>query len=188
MAAVRASLRAYAQDVYDIDEIVARVNVALSRDTLDNEFATLFYGVLDPATRRLTYCNAGHEPPLLLRQGKLSSLTAGGMIVGVDEKQEYDKGLVDLLPGDLLLIYTDGLSEAFNFAGQKFGRQRIIEAMLQTEGHSAQQALNHVLWQMRRFVGLNRSPDDLTLVCIRVTNQQPLPAATLHVPPTRSPR
>ena len=106
MASVRASLRAYAQDVYDLDEVISRVNHALCRDTLDNEFATLWYGVLDPSRMRLTYCNAGHEPPLLYRDGNVYTLEAGGMIVGVDPTQAYQKGLWDLKPGDcLLLVY-----------------------------------------------------------------------------------
>lgn len=170
MASVRAFIRAYSQDVYDIDEIVARVNVQLTLDTLDNEFATLFYGVLDPSTLRLTYCSAGHEPSLLLRDGQLSALTTGGMIVGIDPLQEYEKGIVQLKKNDLLLIYSDGLTDAFNFARQKFGRQRVIDAMHEAaKGNmSARDAMNHVLWQMRRFAGLRTNNDDLTLVMIKV--------------------
>lgn len=170
MASVRAFIRAYSQDVYDIDEIVSRVNIQLEMDTLDNEFATLFYGVLDPTTLRLTYCSAGHEPTLLLRDGQLSALTTGGMIVGIDPDQEYEKGIVQLKKNDLLLIYSDGLPDAFNFAQQKFGRQRIIDAMHEAaKGNmSAKDAMNHVLWQMRRFAGLRTNNDDLTLVMIKV--------------------
>ncbi|KAK0357937.1 hypothetical protein LTR94_037370, partial [Friedmanniomyces endolithicus] len=66
MAATRSFIRAYAQDVYDIDEIMNRVNQALCRDTRDNEFATIFYGVVDPKRKQLTYCNGGHEPPIVV--------------------------------------------------------------------------------------------------------------------------
>ena len=168
MASVRASLRAYAQDVYDLDEIISRVNTALVRDTLDNEFATLFYGVLDPQSMRLTYCNAGHEPPMLLRDGRITELDTGGMIVGVDDGQPYEKGLVQLLPGDLLLIFTDGLSEALNFQEKMFGRDRIRKALREAGDLDAARALNSVVWEMRRFVGLNRPVDDLTLVAVKV--------------------
>jgi sigma-B regulation protein RsbU (phosphoserine phosphatase) len=168
MASVRASLRAYADDVYDLDEVISRVNVALCRDTLDNEFATLYYGVLDPATNRLTYCNAGHEPPLLMRKGEFIPLDIGGMILGVDELQRYDKSLIDLQPGDLLVMYTDGLIDAFNDRGEKFGRERLRRAMRDAAGKSARDALHHILWEMRRFVGLQRSNDDTTLVVVRV--------------------
>ena len=169
MASVRASLRAYAQDVYDLDEVISRVNVALTRDTLDNEFATLFYGVLDPETKRLTFCNAGHEAPLLLRAGKFVPLETGGMIVGIDAEQQYEKGIIDLCEDDLLLFYTDGLCDALNFQQNRFGRDRIMQAMRDVAtGTTAYDAMSHILWEMRRFAGLNERADDTTLVALRV--------------------
>ncbi len=168
MASVRASLRAYAQDVYDLDEVISRVNIALTRDTRDNEFATLWYGVLDPAAMRLTYCNAGHDPPLLVRNGRVHQLETGGMIVGIDPHQHYDKGLFDLQPGDMLLLYTDGLVDSFNPEGDKFGRHRLEAAARSAAGRSAADALNHILWELRRFTGLRRNDDDTTLVVVRV--------------------
>ena len=169
MASVRASLRAYAQDLYDIDQIVSRVNVALSRDTLASEFVTLIYGVLDPKSLRLTYCNAGHEPAVLLRNGEITRLETGGMIVGVDTEQVYEKGVVQLKPGDLLVLYTDGLTDALNFNDESFGRDRIFKAMRDVADKSAQDVVNHILWEMRRFTGLKPSFDDTTLVAIKVT-------------------
>lgn len=168
MASVRASLRAYAQDVYDLDEVIARVNTAMCRDTLASEFATLWYGVLNPETLRLTYCNAGHDPPILMRNGKLIPLDVGGMIVGVDGEQHYEKSLIDLQADDMLLLYTDGLPDAMNAEGRKFGRDRIESALLETADKSAAEALNHILWQMRHYTGLRRSFDDTTLVVIKV--------------------
>ncbi|MFP4144796.1 MAG: SpoIIE family protein phosphatase [Phycisphaeraceae bacterium] len=168
MASVRASLRAYAQDLYDLDEVISRVNKALSRDTQDNEFATLWYGVLDPHTMRMTYCNAGHEPPLLLRRGRIYNLNVGGMIVGIDGSQQYEKGLWDVEAGDMILLYTDGLPDAANFEHQRFGRERIEQALHEAAELSAHDALNHILWCMRKFTGLRRSVDDTTLVVIKV--------------------
>ena len=168
MASVRAALHAHAEVIYDIDRIIARVNATMVRQTLDNEFVTMFYGVIDPVSRRLTYCNAGHEYPLLLRGGEIHKLATGGMIVGVDESAPYDMGIFDLQSGDLLVIYTDGLCDALDFRNQRFGRERIIAAMHDRSNASAHDALNHILWQMRRYVGLNRSVDDTTLVVIKV--------------------
>lgn len=170
MASVRASLRAYAQDLYDLDEVLARVNTALCRDTLDNEFATLWYGVLDPRTLRLTYCNAGHEAPLLIRDGEIHQLGIGGMIVGIDATQVYHKSLWDLKPGDMILLYTDGLVDAFNFEHERFGRSRIEDALREAADRPAAEAINHILWTMRKFTGLRRSVDDTTLVVIKVTD------------------
>ena len=168
MASVRASLRAYAQDMYDLDEIMSRVNIAMTRDTLDKEFATLFYGVYDPGTRRLAYANAGHEPPLLARDGQIIPLDVGGMIVGVDPTQKYKKALVTLSAGDMLVIYTDGLMDALNFDQKRFGRQRVYEALQQAVSMPAQNAVHHLLWEMRRFVGLNRASDDTTIVVMKI--------------------
>lgn len=169
MASVRASLRAYAQDVYDLDAIMGRVNHALSRDTLDNEFSTLWYGVLDPKSLRLTYCNGGHEPPLLIRDGRLHYLATGGMLLGIDETQTYDKGLFDLKPGDMILLYSDGLVDARNDHEERFGRQRVESLMHEIAAKNAHDAISHVLWQVRQFTGLRRSVDDTTLMVIRVT-------------------
>jgi phosphoserine phosphatase RsbU/P len=168
MASVRSSLRAYAQDVYDLDEIISRVNNALTRDTLDNEFATLWYGVFDPDTLRLTYCNAGHDPPMLLRDGEINVLDTGGMIVGVQRDVEYEKGLYDMAAGDTLLLYTDGLVDSFNGGGEKFGRKRIEEALIESADKSASDTINHILWQVRRFTGPRQGVDDTTLVVVKV--------------------
>jgi sigma-B regulation protein RsbU (phosphoserine phosphatase) len=167
MASVRSSLRAYAQDLYDISQIIHRVNVLLTRDTLDNEFATLFYGVLDPDTNRLTYCNAGHNPPLLLRNGEVTELDVGGLIVGIDEQATYDMAIVHFQPGDLLLLFSDGMNEAKNFDNVQFGKERIIEAMKSSLTlPDANAMLKHILWQMRCFTGLHHNADDTTAVLI----------------------
>ncbi|WP_432798555.1 SpoIIE family protein phosphatase [Poriferisphaera sp. WC338] len=172
MSSVRASLRAFAQDLYDLDEIMTRVNNALCRDTLDSEFATLWYGTLDPNTLRLTYASAGHDPPLLLRNGTIHQLDTGGMIVGVLPDTHYDKGLFDLEPGDTLLLYTDGLTDAFNPDQQKFGRtnlERALTTAAQTK-HTAADILNHILWELRQHTQTHPATDDVTLITLRVTD------------------
>ncbi|MEM7578177.1 MAG: GAF domain-containing SpoIIE family protein phosphatase [Planctomycetota bacterium] len=176
MASVRASLRAYAHDLYHLSDVIRRVNVALCRDTLDAEFATLWYGVFDPAARRLTYCNAGHEPPLLLRDGQLQPLDEGGMVVGVDREQDYDSHVVSLQPGDLVLLYTDGLPDAMSPDQHRFGRERIdalFHEVLERGGPSkfgtAQDFLNLTLRKLREHTGPRRGSDDCTLVALRVT-------------------
>lgn len=170
MAAVRATLRAHIEDIYDIDQIMSKANAALARDTRDNEFATVFYGTVDTRTRRLTYCSAGHEPGLLLRDGKFIDLDIGGIPLGIDAAQTFDKGLVDLLPGDVLLLYTDGVTDASSFEGKRFGRERVRQAVVAASsgGGSARDIVNHVLWETRRYVGLNYRPDDMSIVAVRV--------------------
>jgi sigma-B regulation protein RsbU (phosphoserine phosphatase) len=168
MASVRASLRAYIEDVYDLDEIMAKVNAAMTRETRDDEFATVFYGTLDADSLRLTYCSAGHDPALLLRDGQFTELGIGGMAVGVSREQRYEKGLITLRGGDVLLMHTDGVTDAMNFGGEKFGRQRLHQAVLDAAEQDAQSIVNHVLWEVRRFIGLNAPSDDITLLAVKV--------------------
>jgi sigma-B regulation protein RsbU (phosphoserine phosphatase) len=180
MAAVRASLRAHAQEVYDLDAVVSRVNQALCRDTLDNEFATLWYGVLDPTTLRLTYCNAGHDPPMVVRVPRhrppspadMDELSVGGMVVGIDRSQRYQRAVYDLQPRDVLIAYTDGLTDATNFNREKFGKKRLraaVLAILAAEPTApAARILDLLHWEVRRFTGLSNRADDETLVVLRV--------------------
>ncbi len=183
MSAVRASLRAHVQEVYDLDEVVSRVNKAMCHDTRDNEFASLWYGVLDPAKLRLTYCSAGHEPPMIVRvpqhraptHADIDELSVGGMVVGVDPSQRYQRAVFDLRPRDVLVAYTDGIPDAANFAGEKFGKKRLRQALLRTLTEkptaSAAEIVERILWEVRQFAGLSPRNDDKTLVVVRVLQQ-----------------
>jgi sigma-B regulation protein RsbU (phosphoserine phosphatase) len=168
MASVRAFLRAQADNVYYLYEIMRRINLMLCRDTKPSEFVTLFYGVLDLRSRRLTYCNAGHPPPLVLRKGKILELGSDNMVLGVLADEPYTQSFIDLQRGDILMMYTDGLADAMNFKQETFGRQRIVEAFTKG-GASADAVAQNILWEMRRFVGLTKRVDDVTLVVVRLT-------------------
>ncbi|MGN6368210.1 MAG: SpoIIE family protein phosphatase [Phycisphaerae bacterium] len=169
MASVRAAMRAQADNVYDLDEIVSRVNKSMSLDMRSNEFITLWYGVLDYRNRQLTYSSAGHEPAILIRGGKMIELGTGGMVIGVDPEQRYDKEVVQLQKGDVLWIYTDGVPDAMNYSGEKFGKTRMRESLMKYVDESAEQICRQMLWETRRFVGLNRRTDDTTIVVVKVT-------------------
>jgi sigma-B regulation protein RsbU (phosphoserine phosphatase) len=168
MASVRAAMRAQADNVYDLDEIISRVNKSMSLDMRANEFITLWYGVLDYVNRQLTYCSAGHEPAILVRNGEMRELGTGGMVIGVDPDQRYDKEVVQLQAGDVLWIYTDGVPDAMNFNGDKFGKKRMRDCLLANIEQSAEQLCRQMLWETRRFVGLNRRTDDTTMVVVKV--------------------
>jgi len=168
MAHVRASLRAYAHGVYDLDQVMARVNHALTRDTRDNEFATLWYGTLEPENHRLTYCNAGHEPGLLLRNNEIIRLDTGGMVVGILSPTDYDKGIIDLAPGDTLLLHSDGLPDAMDEDDQRFGKDRVEQLLRDTQGKTAKQAVDDIREAVARHQGARRAADDLTLVVVKV--------------------
>jgi sigma-B regulation protein RsbU (phosphoserine phosphatase) len=168
MASVRASLRAYAHDLYDLDVIIERVNKALDRDTLDKEFATLWYGTIDHETKRLTYCNAGHEPALLLRDGKITPLDVGGMVTGVLADAEYEKGVVELKPGDQILLYSDGVTDAMDKDNRRFGRDKLEYALQEIATMPAQAGVDALLDHLAQHRGDHDANDDITIVLVKV--------------------
>ena len=167
MAAVRAALRAQVDNVYYLNEAVRRINLMLCRDSRPGEFVTLFYGVLDRRNRRLTYCNAGHPPGLILRGGQIIELNSDNLVLGIDPDEKYVQSLIDLRSGDMLLLYTDGLTDAMNFQNERFGRQRVVEAFKQG-GASAEAVAQAILWSLRRFAGLAKRIDDITMIVAKV--------------------
>jgi sigma-B regulation protein RsbU (phosphoserine phosphatase) len=171
MAAVRASLRAHAGDLYDLSEILRRVNQSLYDDTLTSSFATLFYGVVNVRAMELTYANGGHEPPLLIRGDEVRSLTSGGTVLGVERDARYAQQVVKLCASDALVLTTDGVVEAVDFKDVQFGRHRVQEAARSAirQGRDANGIARHILWEMRRFVGLRERGDDVTMVVVRIT-------------------
>ncbi len=167
MASVRAALRAQIDSVYYLYEVVHRTNLMVCRDTTASEFVTLFYGVLDARNKRFTFCNAGHPPALLLRNGKISELKGDNMVLGVDPDEPYRQSAIDLLSGDILLIYTDGLTDAMNFKQQTFGRPRLMETFAKG-GESADAVAESILWELRNFIGLAKRSDDVTMIVARI--------------------
>ncbi|MCK4602937.1 MAG: PP2C family protein-serine/threonine phosphatase [Phycisphaerae bacterium] len=170
MASIRASLRAHAVNVYEMSDVLEKVNSDFCADTQISDFATLFYAVLDARERRFTYANAGHIPPLLIRDGQIRQLSTGGGVLGVDPHGHWDHESFTLCSGDVIFAYTDGLSEAINFDDEAFGSERVEATVLEAvaTGQCAEGVAKHVLWQMRRFAGLQKRFDDLTLLAIRV--------------------
>ncbi|MEM9346283.1 MAG: GAF domain-containing SpoIIE family protein phosphatase [Planctomycetota bacterium] len=169
MASVRSSLRAYAHDLYDLDVIIKRVNQALDRDTLDNEFATLWYGTIDHKTKRLTYCNAGHEPALLLRDGTVTQLDVGGMVTGVMEDAEYEKGVVELEEGDYVLLYSDGVTDAMNEHNERFSREKLEYTFREIADLPAEQGVGALVQRIQDHRGDRDANDDITIVLVKVS-------------------
>jgi len=168
MASVRAALRSEVNNVYYLYEVMRRLNVMLCRDTKDSEFVTLFYGVYNAATRRLTYCSAGHPPAMLLRDGAVSELRSDNMVLGLDPSEQFVQSVLDLKKDDAFLIYTDGLTDGMNFANQSFGRQRIADAF-EKGGATSEIMAQNLLWELRKFVGIAKRTDDVTMIVGRVT-------------------
>jgi len=168
MAYVRAALRAQAEHVYELDHIMDRVNEALALDTQASEFATLFYGVLDSGKRRFTYCSAGHEPAILVRQGRIERLGAGGPLLGVMRGARYEFDAVTLQSGDTLVVYSDGTYDTLSDGAERFGAERLVQSVLRHASSSAARMVEGVRADIRSFAGLAPRTDDLTLLVVKV--------------------
>ena len=105
---------------------------------------------------------------LLVRDGQIQKLTEGGLPLGVEAGHTYTKTKIDLKADDVILAYTDGVIDAFNFDGERFGLDRLQKAVLEVADQSASDIANHALWEARRFIGLNDRFDDMTLVAVKV--------------------
>ncbi len=168
MASVRSALRAHARSIFNIDEIISQVNQHLCRDTLMSEFATLIYGVFSPRGSRFTYSNAGHNPPLLLRGNQFTALSTGGMVIGVLPDASFDRDVLELESGDILVFYTDGVTETLDYHDDLYGIDRFKQSILRHREETANTMANQLLWDVRRFAGLSQQTDDITLVVAKV--------------------
>ena len=134
----------------------------------DGEFITLFYAIIDAKSRAITYCNCGHVPTVLIRDGKTRDLDKGGLVLGVEAEAEYQIETVKLRDGDGLVFYTDGLIDAANFDGQLWGRESMLEAAKKFASGTAEQMVKNILVYRRRFVGLAEQIDDTSIVAVKV--------------------
>jgi sigma-B regulation protein RsbU (phosphoserine phosphatase) len=167
MASARAALRLSASCEHEVRGAVGGVNRHLCRDTLASEFATLVYGVFSDNGSRFTYCNAGHPPPLLLRDGELVELTTGGTVIGIEPEAVFEQAAVDILSGDAIVMVTDGVLEAMNFQLEPYGRERLEASIRRHCSLDVEQLAQQILWDVRRFAGLAHQSDDITVVVVK---------------------
>jgi sigma-B regulation protein RsbU (phosphoserine phosphatase) len=147
-------------------EALARLNDALIRKAVQGRFATLFYGVLSRGGR-LTYTNAGHNPPVVLGTAGLRRLSTGGTIVGIFPEARYEQETVTLDPGDLVIVFSDGVTEAFNANWEEFGDARLIETVRENAGLPPGALLEQVMSAVRGFVKDAVQSDDVSVLVLR---------------------
>lgn len=179
MATFQASMRAEIRNNYAISVILGKVNRLMRESSEETAFVTAVYGVFDRARRRLTYSNAGHNPPLLLRgTGEVEWLVAGGTVLGAFPDAEYSETFVDLNPGDLLVFYTDGITEAAAPSGAMFGPEGLLATLRAcAPQESARGVCRSILEAVHRHCGHTQMQDDLTAIVLR-----PSPGGAQDVP------
>jgi sigma-B regulation protein RsbU (phosphoserine phosphatase) len=171
MASLQALLRSRAKQLADAPAaLVTQINESLTESTDPSKFATFFYAVYDAAARTLRYVNAGHNPPFLLRTGTtvVSRLRPTGMALGFDQGAAYGEGTETLAPGDLLLAFTDGLTEALNGAGEEFGDARAAGLLVGNRHLGAGDLQRLLSAELEAFCGGAPQHDDVTIVVARV--------------------
>ena len=130
-------------------------------------FVTMFYAILDPESRALTYANAGQNPPLLRREsGEMESLTRTGVALGILDEPGLSDVRVTLAPGDTLVAYTDGLTDALNPLGEEYGITRLRQVITQASRSNAADLLNHLLNDLAAFTQGRIPFDDITLLIL----------------------
>lgn len=155
------------------DEVVRRLNNQLYESTPREKYATFFYGVYDGSTHRLSYTNAGHPPPALFRRGRIERLTVGGTVVGLFPSILYEQGAIELEPGDVLLAFTDGMTEPENSYGEEFGEKRLFEVARRCLTCSAEQMVDELYRAVNDWTGSPELQDDMTMLVAKAVHKAP---------------
>jgi sigma-B regulation protein RsbU (phosphoserine phosphatase) len=171
MALSRTLIRTYAvQYAAQPERALQAVNARILDETRTAMFVTVFYGVLDPCSGRLTYCNAGHNPPYLFRVSAASPgaepLGTTGMALGLVSDRPWQQATVELVPGDLLCVYTDGVPDAKGAGKRFFGKERMLDALRANLGGTAEEVQAALIAKVHGFVGDAPQFDDLTLLLV----------------------
>ena len=145
---------------------MSRINTALLRRAIEARFATMCYGVLS-ADGSLQSCNAGQEPPLLIGASGVRWLEMGGPVLGLLDGVEYEFETVRMEPGDVLVVCSDGVTEARDIKGEEFGRDRLLEAVVSCHGQKADEVLERLLSAVARFSAGAPQADDITVLALR---------------------
>ena len=184
MTMLRGMLRAEVLSGLPPDRILHDLNqLALEDLSQSHRFVTLFYSDFDPRTRRLRFANAAHNPPLIWRaqQRTISRLDAPGLLIGLQPEADYGTGSVVLEPGDVLLYYTDGVTEAPGITGDRFDEARLIRSLESAcrSGSGSQGILDQLFDRLDRFVGADRQlEDDASMVVLKVREEVMLPSVS----------
>jgi len=179
MANLQATVRAFAPDSPSPARLCARVNSILCNNIAKGKFVTFFYGVLDSASLTLDFCNAGHLDPMVVSNSGLVRRPAGsgGTVLGLFPDAKFEDSRIAMEPGDRLLLFTDGITEAFAPDGEEFGEQRVAASARSRPDESAPEMTSRILSEVRAFCR-EQFNDDATLLTVAVT--KPVTIASCH--------
>ncbi|MBK7930696.1 MAG: SpoIIE family protein phosphatase [Bryobacterales bacterium] len=169
MASLQASVRGQSwRGESDLAGLIQSVNSLIYESSTSSRYATLFYAQLDPVSRRLDYVNAGHNAPLVVRGKEAIRLDVGGTVVGLLPRFPYEQGMVMLEPGDVLVGFTDGISEAMNAADEEWGEEQLLAAIQACRHLPAKEMIPELLARADEFVNGAPQHDDMTMVIVKL--------------------
>ena len=169
MSNMQAHMQVYTETFREPAEVVARLNKSLAARCPGNRFITFFLGLLDPVTGEMTYCNAGHNPPILVRKNATAEqLAGGGMVLGIFGGAEYENRTIMLEEGDLLALFSDGITEACRPGlEEEFGEERLTELLVANLSSSSSVVIEKVMESLNSWGAGESFADDVTIVVVR---------------------
>ena len=168
MSLLLAGFRAFKKSAFTVCEIVARLNNLLEESVSEGHYATLIYTILSIRENKITYTNAGHNPPIVIRSdGSVQRLIGGGIVLGYLANEVYVQTTIPFNQGDILFCYTDGLTEASDEEGVEFGEERLLQILQKNGNLNSYQLKNFILDEVGRFTNTKEFSDDLTIVIVK---------------------
>ncbi len=169
MASLQASLRGQTiSGSPDLAKLMSNVNRLIFETSPANRYATFFYSQYEPTTRQLIYVNGGHNPPVVFRNREMLRLEDGGPVVGLFKAARYAQGALQLAAGDVLLLYTDGISEAMNSIDEEWGEERMMDAVQACKHSTALEMIERVIDAADAFVAGAPQHDDMTIMIVKI--------------------
>jgi sigma-B regulation protein RsbU (phosphoserine phosphatase) len=170
MASLQASLRGQTiAGSTDLAKLMSNINQLIYAATPSNRYATFFYGQYDPVTRQFIFVNGGHNPPMVFRNGEVLRLEDGGPVVGLFKPAKYSHATVELKPGDVMVLFTDGISEAMNAADEEWGEERLIECTRLCSDRPALEMINILMRDADAFAAGAPQHDDMTILVVKIS-------------------
>ena len=168
MSSLQATLRSFTTTGNLCKDIIANSNNLLYNSTESSKFATLFYGILNPESNEIVFCNAGHNNPFLFSfDGNVKELKTGGLLLGGFPGSEYEEEKISINRNDLIVIFSDGISEAMNENEEEYGEERLKDFILNHRDEVPDKIIENILSNVKMFVGEAPQSDDITLLVIK---------------------
>jgi serine phosphatase RsbU (regulator of sigma subunit) len=168
VSTLQACLRAYLESNLNLEELMRKVNRVILRNSTENKFITFFIGILDPASKKLEIVNAGHYPPLIARNCNLMKLRNTGVVLGCIESAPFVRKEYLLEPHDVLVMFTDGITEAVNTRDEQYGDERLEKMIMDNCSKSAEDLKAAIYKDVKTFEGSTEQSDDITMLIVKV--------------------